>query len=303
MTRAGKLFVGLLRCLARLPLPLVHELATAIGWLLWLVPNDQRRIAAINIELCFPGWNESARRRLLRRNLVETSKCMLELGPLWLWSGERIKRLIRGVEGEEAMHAAVAEGRGAIAITPHLGAWEMAGLYVSSHYPITTLYRPSRLGIDDLIRFGREKLGAHTVPTDRRGVRSLFETLRQGRVLGILPDQDPGPEGGLFAPFFGQPANTMVLLSRLATRNHSPVFLVYAERLPWGRGYRLHVERLPAAVSEGSLEASVATLNAAVENAIRRRPEQYLWTYKRFKTRPAGEPKLYSRRKSTQKPA
>ena len=303
MTLGGRLFVGLLHALAWLPLPVVHGLAASIGWLLWLLPNDHRRIAAINIALCFPAWSPAARRRLLRYNLIETSKCMLELGPLWLWNAERIKRLIRSVEGEEAMHAAVAEGRGAIAITPHLGAWEMAGLYVSSHYPITTLYRPSRLKIDQTIRFGREKLGAQTVPTDRRGVRSLFETLREGRVLGILPDQDPGPENGLFAPFFGHSANTMVLLSRLAIRNRSPVFLVYAERLPRGRGYHLHIERLPAAVSEAPLEASVAALNAAVERAIRRRPEQYLWAYKRFKTRPPGEPKFYARPKRRREPA
>lgn len=294
MIRRQGFVTGLLRLTACLPLPVVHGIGVVVGWLLWLIPNQPRRIAAINLALCFPDWQDTPlQSRLLRRNLVETSKAMLELGPLWLWRGEQVLELVRAVGGEESLNTAVAQGRGAIVITPHLGAWEMAGLYVSSRYPLTTLYRPSRLDIDALIRAGRERLGARVVPTDTRGVRALFETLRSGGVLGMLPDQDPGPGGGIFAAFFGWPANTMVLLSRLAIKSGAPVILTYAERLPRGRGYRLYFEALPATVSTGPLEASVAAVNLAVEQAVRRLPSQYLWAYKRFKTRPSGEPRFY----------
>lgn len=293
----GRLVTFALRVTAALPLPVVHGLGVLLGWLAWALPNESRRITATNLELCFADRDPAFRRRLLRRSLAETGKGILEFGPLWLWEGRRIMGLIRSVEGAEAMDAAVAKERGVIAITPHLGAWEIAGLYVSSCNPTTILYRPSRLRIDDLIRRGREKLGGQTVPTTKSGVRALFETLRAGRVLGILPDQDPGADGGIFAPFFGHPANTMVLVSRLAAKHKAPVFLVLAERLPWGKGYRLRIDPLPAVVSEGRLEESVAAINAAVESAVRRVPEQYLWSYKRFKTRPEGEPKLYARRR------
>lgn len=288
-----RLVIGLLRLTARLPLPAVHALGTLAGWLLWLLPNGQRRVAAINIDLCFPDWPAAARRRLLRRTLAESGKGMVELGPLWLWDGRRILDLIGEVRGDAAPRAAFAQGRGAIFVTPHLGAWEVAGLYVSAHWPLTILYRPSRLAIDDLIRHGRERLGGRLVATDTGGVRALFQTLREGRAVGILPDQDPGREGGVFAPFFGIPANTMVLVSRLAMKSAAPAFLTYAQRLPRGRGYRLVFEPLPAAVGEGPLEASVAALNAAVEQAVRRLPAQYLWSYKRFKTRPEGAAKVY----------
>ena len=290
---AKALVIGLLRLSALLPLPVTHGLASVIGWLASVFPNPPRRIAAINLELCFPDWDSKVRRQLLRRNLVETSKAMLELGPLWLWEGERILSLIQSVEGEQTVREALSGGRGGIAITPHLGAWEVSGLYVSSRYPLTLLYRPSRLGIDDLISTGRQRLGAHAVPTSPQGVRALLQTLRAGQVVGILPDQDPGKEGGIFAPFFHRPANTMVLLSRLAMKSGVPVFLVYAERLPWGRGYRLHFRVLPPVVNDGPLEASVAAVNQAVEEAVRAIPSQYLWSYKRFKRRPPGEPKLY----------
>jgi KDO2-lipid IV(A) lauroyltransferase len=291
--RRQAVIARLLRLSACLPLPLVHGLGVVIGGLLWLIPNKPRRIAATNLALCFPEYAAATRNRLLRRNLMETAKAILELGPLWLWQGKRVLALIKAVAGEDAWCTALQQGRGAIVITPHLGAWEVAGLYVSSRYPITTLHRPSRLGIDALIRTGRERLGAKTVPTDSRGVRALFQALRAGEVLGILPDQDPGPEAGIFAPFFNQPANTMVLLSRLAMKNATPVFLLCTERLPWGRGYRLGFEPLPEVVWTGPLEASVTAVNASVEQAVRRLPKQYLWSYERFKTRPPGKPKVY----------
>lgn len=290
-----RLAIGLLRACAALPLPLLHGIGFLLGWLVWLIPNAQRRIAAINLQRCLPELSPRARRRLLRRSLIEDARTVLELGPLWLWPGHKVFARIRAVEGEAEWRIALAEGRGAIAITPHLGAWELAGLYLSSLGPLTILYRPSRLGpaVDEVIRTARGRLGATLAATDQRGVRRLLATLRQGEAVGILPDQDPGDEGGLYAPFFGHPANTMVLVSRLASRNRSPVLLLFAERLAWGRGYRLHFERLPDIIGEPALADSVAALNAAIEHAIRRRPEQYLWSYKRFKRQPAGWPKVY----------
>lgn len=291
------LATGALRAAACLPLPLLHGIGTLTGRLLWWLPNDQRRFATINLARCLPELDTDAQRRLLRRNLAETAKMLLELGPLWLWNRDRMLGLIRGVDGEAEWQAALDEGRGAIALTPHLGAWEIAGLYLSSRCRLTSLYRPSRLGprADELIRTGRSRLGAQLVATDNRGVRRLLQALREGQVVGILPDQDPGDEGGRFTPFFGHPANTMVLLSRLAMRSGAPVFLLYAERLPRGRGYRLHFQRLSEAIGREPLDASLKALNDAVEQAVRRLPEQYLWSYRRFKRQPPGHPPFYAR--------
>lgn len=264
------------------------------GWLLWRFPSGLRRIAARNLTLCFPELNSVERERLLRRNLLETGKLLLELGPLWLWPGARVLDLVREpVVGEDALSAAVRQRQGAILITPHLGAWEMAGLYYASRYPLNILYRPSRLGLDEVSRRGRGRLGGRVVATDGRGIRTLVAALREGEVLGILPDQDPGGEGGVFAPFFGVAASTMTLVSRLALKTGAPVFLTWAERLPRGRGFLVHLRELPEVAGAAALEESVAALNRGVEAAIRTLPAQYLWTYKRFKTRPPGAPKVY----------
>ena len=287
------LLAGLLRLTARLSLPVAHAIGAVLGWLLGWFPNPMRRIAARNLALAFPVMAEADRNRLLRANLMETGKLLLELGPLWLWPGERVLALARGPTGEDALAEAVRRRQGAIIITPHLGSWEMAGLYYSSRHPLTILYRPSRLGLDALSVRGRGRLGGDVVATDAHGVRALLTALRQGQVLGILPDQDPGPESGVFAPFFGVAASTMTLVSRLALKTGVPVFITWAERLPRGQGYALHLRALPEVTAAASLEASAAALNRGVEAAVRALPTQYLWAYKRFKTRPPGEAKLY----------
>ena len=288
------LLAGLLRLAALLPLPLAHGIGAWLGWLLWLIPqNAPRKLVARNLSLCFPEASPAERNALLRKNLQETGKLLLELGPLWLWRGERVLRLVLGsVTGEEALADTVREKRGAILLTPHLGSWEMAGLYYSSRHPLTILYRPSRLGLDGLSRQGRGRLGGKVVATDASGVRTLLTSLRGGEVLGIVPDQDPGEEGGVFAPFFGISASTMTLVSRLALKSQVPVFLTWAERLPRGRGFILHLRVLSEVTAAGSLAESVAALNRSVEAAVRSLPAQYLWAYKRFKTRPPSAPEL-----------
>lgn len=289
--------LALLRLTAALPLAWNHRLGALLGGLLWRIPNPLRRIAERNLALCFPEQSALERNRLLRRNLQETAKGLLELGPLWLWPGERALELIRKpAAGEDALAAAVSRKQGVILVTPHLGAWELAGLYYSSRYPLTILYRPSRMGLDEISRRGRGRLGGQVVATDAGGLRALLTALHRGEALGILPDQDTGGVGdgeGLFAPFFGIAAGTMTLVSRLALKHQTPVFLTWAERLPHGQGYTLHLRALPAVTAAASLQASVAALNQGVEAAARALPEQYLWAYKRFKTRPPDEPKLY----------
>jgi KDO2-lipid IV(A) lauroyltransferase len=295
--RYAQRLIRLLRFVSRLPLPLIHALGILAGSLLWLLPNQQRHIAHTNLTLCFPQLRAAGRRRLLRQSLVETGKTMLELGPLWCWPGTRVLQKIRSVSGEHGWQQAFAGNRGAIIVTPHLGAWEVAGLYIASRYPLTAMYRPSRLGatLDEFIKHARERLGGQYVPAETGGVRAVFQALRRHEVVGILPDQDPDRDSGMFAPFFAQPAFTMVLVSRLALKYQVPVFLIYAQRLARGHGYALHFEKLPEPIRGADLAASVATLNRAVEQAVRRQPQQYLWTYKRFKKRPPGSSKLYQK--------
>ncbi|MEJ2553821.1 MAG: lysophospholipid acyltransferase family protein, partial [Gammaproteobacteria bacterium] len=272
----ARLIRWLLRLCAALPLPLAHALGNFIGWWLCLIPNDLRRIGAINIPLCFPELSAPQQRRLLHASLIESGKTLTEAGALWLWPAPRLAELVQGISGEEHLRAALAAGKGAILAAPHLGAWEMMGLYSSLHYPITSLYRPPRLTeLDALVRHGRERFGAKLVAVDGGGVRALYQALGRGEVVGILPDQEPGAGNGVFAPLFGVQANTMVLLSRLAIRTGAAVIFCYAERLPRGRGYHLHFLPAPPAINRTPLESSAAVVNVMLETLIRQCPAQY----------------------------
>lgn len=284
----------LLRLFSLLPLRAAHALGALIGWLFTLKGNKLRHITSVNIDLCFPDLSEPQRAQLARRSLIETGKTFAETGTMWLGDATKALTLIKQITGDHLVRDALAQDKGVILAAPHLGAWELAGLYCSAHYPLTSLYRPPRMReLDGMIRAARERLGAKLVPTDASGIRALYKALAQGEAVGILPDQEPGAGNGIFAPFFGVPAYTMVLLSRLAMKTGAPVIFVYAERLPRGAGFHLHFVAGPEAINDGPLEESVRSVNAAVEQCVRALPEQYQWSYKRFRSRPAGERRFY----------
>ncbi|QKT03398.1 lysophospholipid acyltransferase family protein [Ectothiorhodospiraceae bacterium 2226] len=283
-----------LRATGLLPLSLLQGLGAAAGWLGALLPNGHRRISDINLRLCFPGMGRRARRRLMRRSLQETVKVALECPWVWRAGRETLLGKVRAVEGRERLDAALAEGKGVILASPHLGNWEVVGLWLSHHYPITSMFRPQRSkALDTLMLTARERFGAKLVPSDASGVRRQLEALRRGEIVGLLPDQNPGKGTGVFAPFFGIQTNTPVLPGRLAAKTGAPLLFVFAERLPWGRGWRLRFQRAPAEVGARDAAVGAAALNAGLEACIRALPEQYWWSYKRFRRRPEGEPRLY----------
>jgi KDO2-lipid IV(A) lauroyltransferase len=277
-----------------LPLPVIHWFGNVVGRALMLFANDMRRVASINIQRCFPDWTIQQQRVLLAECLQETAKAILEVGVLWLQPLSRVLPLVREVSGQSLLSQAMAKGNGVILAIPHLGTWEVVGLYGSSHWPMTSLYRPPRQpSLNGIMHQGRERAGATLVPTDAGGVRALYKALDRGELVAILPDQDPGRVGGVFAPFFGMQANTMTLLARLASKTGATVLMAYAERLPKGRGYHLHFEETDAALITGDEIQQATRLNQAVEQCILQHPAQYQWGYKRFKTRPKGEARFY----------
>lgn len=290
----GRLAILVLKVLARLPLPINHALGHVVGWLTWRFAEKPRRITEINLARCLPGLSVEARRRIARRSLIETGKALTEAARLWQYGPRGHISKLRDDTGREHLEAAMDQGRGLIVLSPHLGSWEFAGLTMALKGPMTSLYRPPRLtAIDGLMRRGRASTGAELVPTDASGVRALMQALRAGGIVGILPDQEPGAGTGVFAPFFGIPAYTMTLVSRLAGKRNVPVIIAVAERLPRGRGYRMHYRPVPAEVADRDTAYATTVLNAAVEAIVRELPEQYLWSYERFGKRPEGEPRFY----------
>lgn len=280
--------------LGALPLRVNRWLGAALGVLFLIFPNRNRRVALRNLALCFPELSDAERRRLLRRTFIETGKGLTELGFFWRRPMRTVLGSIRAVHGQEVFDAALARGRGVLLAAPHLGAWELLCQWLASRGECSILYRePRDAGIEQVVNAGRGRLGSELVRASGRGVRRLYRALAEGRIVGILPDQQPKRGGGVFAPFFGVQALTMVLFSRLAVRGDASVIFAYARRLPGAGGYELHFLPAPPDVSSPDLDRAVTSLNAQVESMVRSQPAQYQWGYKRFSIRPEGEDPIY----------
>ncbi len=273
----------LFRMLSRLPLRVLHLLGGWAGWLVYRVDAGYRRRLHDNLALAI-GRDDPA---LARQAAREAGRQALELPWVWLRTADEVVAGVRRVEGWELVDAALAEGRGLLFLTPHLGCFEITAQYIASRTPITVLYRPPRkAALQPLMEAGRARGQMKTAPADLSGVRKLVKTLRSHEAVGMLPDQAPGVGEGVWAPFFGRPAWTMTLAARMAEVKGVCVLYVWAERLPRGEGFALRfsegVETL-----EGELETRCATINREIERLILACPAQYLWGYDRYK-RPKG---------------
>jgi KDO2-lipid IV(A) lauroyltransferase len=268
----------LFRFLSRLPLALLHNLGALVGWLVWCLSPTYRRNFRRHIEQAgLQGVRGAA--------IAEAGKTLMELPKIWLRpQAEVVARVVR-VSGWELVEEAWATGRGILFMTPHLGCFEVTAQYYAAQRPITALYRrPKQAWLVPLIEQGR---GANLklAPADLSGVRRLLKALKSGEAVGMLPDQVPGNGEGLWAPFFGRPAYTMTLATRLADTG-ATVLMAYAERLHYGAGYHLQVFALSSPLTGDALQRATQ-LNIELETLVRRCPEQYLWGYNRYK-RPSG---------------
>ncbi len=290
MTARAIILNGLLALVGRLPFAANQRLGSLLGWMVSRWANKTRRIAAANIAMCWPELDPDEQQNLVRDSLIETGRAATEIAFFWRQPSERVLAQIRQIHGLELFDAAIAADRGILLAAPHLGAWELLCQYLSTRMPCAILYRePRHPGIGEIITQARERLGAELIRADARGVRRLFRAAKEKKLIGILPDQQPKRGGGEFAPFFGQPALTMVLYSRLAARTDCTPLIGWAERLSDNRGYDLHFVTADQAIRSADVSKSIAALNAAIEQQVRRCPAQYQWSYKRFDWQPNGK--------------
>lgn len=284
---------ALMRVIGRLPLQLLHAIGAALGELARRLNNRETRIARRNLELCLPELQADARERLLREVMREAGRTLTETCRLWTRPQADNLGLIREVVGEELFRAALASGRGLIVCAPHLGNWELLNQYLAAHTPVSIVYRPARQGFTELLlRRVRQHPGVSQVRAEASGVRQLFRDLKAGGVLGILPDQQPKQGEGEHALFFGLPALTMTLVSRLLERTGAEVLFAFAERLPAAGGFRMVFLSAPSGMA-GSDRAALDALNRGVEACVRRAMPQYQWGYKRFSMQPHERLSVY----------
>jgi len=281
---------------AWLPLRLSRVLGGFVGRAASVVPTRLRRVTELNISLCYPDLAPDERRRLVRSSMASAGETAFEMGAVWRRSPDDLVRKVVTVSGGELLDSAVKEGGGVVLLLPHLGNWELFNPILSQRGPFVALYRSARIEqVDRLIRRSRERTRCRMAPATSGGVRLLLRTLREGGVVIVLPDQEPVKSAGDFGDFFGVPALTMTLVRGLLRRTDATA--LYGVALRGGGGsYTVHYQPAPEGLDDDDVGISLSRLNQGVEQCIRLRPSQYLWSYKRFKTRPEGELTPYRRR-------
>ena len=278
----------LFRFLSRCPLWILHSMGWLVGWVSYLFSASYRRRFNANVA-------QAGAPSAMSRSAIAQAGCMLmELPYLWMRPAGRDGQLRLLWEGQELIVAAHALGKGVVLMTPHMGCFEVtaqgyAQRFAQTLAPITVLYRPARKAwLRPLVDTSRERPGLSAVPANLSGVRLMIRALRRGETVGLLPDQVPPDGMGVWAPFFGKPAYTMTLAARLVQQTGAVPLLIWGERLAWGRGYTIRVSAFTESIppSSATSEEAAAVVNRAMERLIRQCPQQYLWSYDRYKGAP-----------------
>lgn len=285
-TAIAAMFRAFLRLCALLPQRLLPFLASCASRLVWPLNTTARRITERNIAIAFPKMPLAEQRCLAKASFVQLFRCVADLGSSWLWPVDRVLERFASVVGEEHLQTAMAHNRGVILLLPHLGNWEVIGTYLATRYPVTTLYKETGLAaLDDLIHRSRQRHGNRLVPADKSGVRTLMCALKSREIVIILPDQVPARESGEFAPFFGEPALTMTLVTKLIHRFGCRAVFGYAKHQP-DNNYELVFRPADEDIYSADPSTALTALNKSVEQCVLDCPEQYRWEYKRYKHLP-----------------
>jgi KDO2-lipid IV(A) lauroyltransferase len=280
------------RLLARLPLAANHALGAFLGRVVYyLVPRYRWRLLD-NLRASGIPRSAADAGRIARANAAEIGKGATEMAWALFRSSETVAT-VRERIGWDAVERLRESGRAILFVTPHLGAYDIAGRFLWAHLPILAMYRPHKIfWIDQLLREGRNRGaapdGTNVAPATMAGVRMLLKHLKRGGCSIVLPDQVPGHGDGEWADFFGRPAYTMTLVGRLQEATGAAVVFCYAERLASGAGYRLHLAPVPEPLPTDR-HLAARRVNEKIEALVRECPTQYLWGYNRYK-RPAGAP-------------
>jgi len=276
----SSLMVGVFELLGLLSLPVLHRLGALFGWMTYLFSPQYAARMRENLFHAGLVRSEAALSELLHANIREAGKGVLELPWVWRRPLDEVVASVRQCHGWEHVEAAHARGKGVIMLTPHIGCFEVISLYISARFPMTSMYRPPRWKfLDTLMHQGRARGQMKLVAADFGGVRQMLKGLKRGEFIGVLPDQVPGNGEGEWASFFGRPAYTMTLIGRLIESSGAPVVMCHSERMADGVGYALHFTPLAFDVSRSIPQQ----INSALEAVIRSLPEQYLWSYNRYK--------------------
>ena len=274
-----------------LPLAVLSPLGRSLGWVLYAVARERRKVALTNLRLCFPDQTDSDLQRLARRHFQALGRSFLERGLLWWSTRARLQSLVR-IEGLEHWQA-VAE-RPVIWLAPHFVGLDMGGTRIITQWRGVSVYSHQKDPVfDRILLHGRTRFVTPELFSRQDGIRPVVRAMRKGLPFYYLPDMDLGERDSIFVPFFGVPAATITGLTRITKLAEAVVVPAVTRQLPGAAGYVLRFYPAWKEFPGANEEQDTRRMNAFIEDRVREMPEQYYWVHKRFKTRPPGEPKIY----------
>jgi len=285
------LAMPILKGIMLLPYRLQLAIGRSIGRFLQKILKKQRKIALAHFMHCFPHLSEQQRQQLLKKNFESTGQGLIELAMSGYMSDRRFKKLFT-IEGIEHLEAAKKLNHGIIFVSNHSHILPIMGRILAGVTPFRAVMRPQRNRLfNDRFNYHCAKYGVDLI--HRHGVHTMAECLETGNSMLYLPDQDYGARHSVFAPFFGVAAASTTALPRLAKLTNAIVMPVFCYRKPNNQGYVLKIAPVLPNYPDDDIMTAVRRINAVMENAIAVQPEDYLWIYKRFRTRPEGEESIY----------
>lgn len=273
----------LFKFVALLPLSVLQFIAFGVALLLNSFDSSMKRITRINLHLAYPELNAQQQKILIKKSLISQCMTYVESIKCWGMPSEYQLALLKNIYGEQHITEALANKKGVIVVIAHFGCWELLNAWLNLHTAPMIMYKPNKhKAVDRFMLEARQRLNATLVPTDENGVRAIFKHLKQGGLTVILPDHLPKTSGGIYSNFFKQKTLSTTLVSKLANKTQCNIIGLSCIRDEIS-GFNVHCSLLSNDILSKDLQASVNSLNQYLENMINVAPEQYIWSYKRFR--------------------
>lgn len=276
----------LLQFVSRQPIQISRFIARGLAGLvnLFRISKTSATIR-LNLQIALAELTSEQHEQIIQHAIRNELTSYFEFFSIWGASNKKNIDRIHSITGEELLQDALKAPEGLVLIVPHFGTWEIMNAYLAQFTQMTILYKPVKNeSANQFVRAARSREQAHLVPTDESGVRQIFKALKQGGTTVILPDHTPNV-GGEMIPYFGVPLATSNLSAKLIQKTKAKALFLYAIRNE-DHGFDMHIEAIDERIYQGNANDGTAVILEAIEDLIRRHPEHYHWSYKRFKAHP-----------------
>lgn len=274
----------ILKFIARFPLGILQRFAICIAIIMQFFNYSIKRNTHINLKVAYPTLSDSDHHVMLNESIKSQYMTYLESIKCWGMPAAYSLSLLKNIYGEEHFVNALANKKGVILVVPHFGCWELLNAWINVYAQPLIMYKPNKVaGINRYLLEARQKSNAKLVPTDESGIRAIFKHLKMGGLTVVLPDHVPKQSGGIYSLFYGQNTLSSTLVSKLAQKTQCNVIGLSCIRNTDHRSFDVHCTRLSHEILSKNLQHSVDCLNQEMQRIIDGAPEQYIWSYKRFR--------------------